>query len=146
MRKDAVPRGLGLKTSALPNSPYLIYGTTKSKGLLRDGSRRHLRCWFVVCVDPFAGSGHIIRAFTREIAVLSRSEKTVLRTFRQYLVTPDRMLCFFGPNLEKHKAALQQLTEKDYLVKEHFKGAYSLTHAGFRAMKTCDKEPSGSKA
>jgi len=49
------------------------------------------------------------------------------------------MLCFFGPNLEKHKSALRQLTEKDFLVKETFKGAYSLTHAGFRAMKTCDK-------
>ena len=78
--------------------------------------------------------------------MLSRSEKTVLRTFRQYLVTPEKMLCFFGPNLEKHKTALQQLTEKDYLVKENFKGAYSLTHAGFRAMKTSDIEPSGSKA
>ena len=50
------------------------------------------------------------------------------------------MLCFFGPNLEKHKGALQRLTEKDFLVKEQFKGAYSLTDAGFEAMKTCDKK------
>lgn len=49
------------------------------------------------------------------------------------------MLCFFGPNLEKHKNALQQLTEKDFLIKEQFKGAYCLTNAGFEAMKTCDK-------
>ncbi len=70
--------------------------------------------------------------------MLSTSEKTVLRTFRQYLVTPGKMLCFFGPNLEKHKTALEQLTDKDFLVKEHFKGAYSLTHAGFEAMQTCD--------
>lgn len=49
------------------------------------------------------------------------------------------MLCFFGPNLEKHKTALQQLTKKDFLIKEEFKGAYSLTRAGYDAMKACDK-------
>ena len=48
------------------------------------------------------------------------------------------MLCFFGPNLEKHKAALENLTERDLLVKEQFKGAYSMTPAGMQAMKTCD--------
>jgi hypothetical protein len=74
----------------------------------------------------------------RERALLSPSEKTALRTFRQYMVTPGKMLCFFGPSLEKHKAALHQLTESDLLVKEEFKGAYSLTHAGFEAMKSCD--------
>ncbi|MFP6676963.1 MAG: hypothetical protein VB878_17905 [Pirellulaceae bacterium] len=74
----------------------------------------------------------------REKQVLSRSEKTVLRTFRQYLVTPGKMLCFFGPNLEKHKTAFLRLTEKEFLVKERFKGAYSLTPAGFEAMKACD--------
>jgi hypothetical protein len=49
------------------------------------------------------------------------------------------MLCFFGPDLERNKAALQRLTERDLLVKEQFKGAYSLTRAGFEAMKTCGK-------
>jgi predicted transcriptional regulator len=48
------------------------------------------------------------------------------------------MLCFFGPNLEKHDAALKQLMDKDLLVKEQFKGAYSLTRAGFEAMRTCE--------
>lgn len=71
--------------------------------------------------------------------MLSPSEKTVLRTFRQYLVTPGEMLCFFGPNLERHKAALQQLTQRDLLVKEQFQGAYSLTREGFRAMKMAEK-------
>jgi hypothetical protein len=71
--------------------------------------------------------------------MLTPSEKTVLRTFKQYLLTPGKMFCFFGPNLQKHKAALQQLTDKNLLVKEHFKGAYSLTRAGFEAMKACDK-------
>ncbi len=71
--------------------------------------------------------------------MLSPSEKTVMRTFRQYLITPGEMLCFFGPNLERHKSALKQLTQRDLLVKEHFQGAYSLTHAGFEAMKASDK-------
>ncbi len=70
--------------------------------------------------------------------MLTPSEKKALHTFRQYLITPGQMLCFYGPDLEKHKSALQQLTEKDFLVKENFNGAYSLTHAGFAAMKTCD--------
>jgi len=48
------------------------------------------------------------------------------------------MLCFYGPNLAKYKAALQQLTEKELLVKEQFKGGYSLTYAGFAAMKDCE--------
>ena len=61
-----------------------------------------------------------------------------MRTFRQFLVTPGKMLCFFGPDLERHRPALLKLTEKDLLVKEQFKGAYSLTYAGFEAMKTCD--------
>jgi hypothetical protein len=47
------------------------------------------------------------------------------------------MLCFFGPDLAKHQAALRQLTDKDLLVQEHFYGAYSLTRAGFEAMKSC---------
>ena len=48
------------------------------------------------------------------------------------------MLCFFGPDLERYRPALLKLTEKDLLVKEQFKGAYSLTYAGFEAMMTCD--------
>ena len=71
--------------------------------------------------------------------MLSPSEKTVLLTFREYLVNPGEMLCFSGPDLEKHESALMQLTKKDFLVKEHFKGAYFLTDAGFEAMKTCEK-------
>jgi len=70
---------------------------------------------------------------------LTPAEEKALHTFRQYLITPGQMLCFYGPDLEKHKSALQQLTEKDLLVKETFTGAYSLTHAGFAAMKECSK-------
>lgn len=50
------------------------------------------------------------------------------------------MLCFFGPNLDKHHDALQELTEKQFLIKENFKGAYTLTDAGYKAMKACAEE------
>ena len=67
--------------------------------------------------------------------MFSKSEKSVLRRFRQFLMTPGKMLCFFGPDLERHRPALQAMTDRKLLVKEQFKGAYSLTPAGFEAMK-----------
>ncbi len=48
------------------------------------------------------------------------------------------MLCFYGPNLKKYQSALNQLTEKDMLVKERFSGGYSLTKSGYAAMKACE--------
>lgn len=80
----------------------------------------------------------IFRDFTAVNALLSPPEKAVLLTFREYLIAPGKMFCFSGPNLEKHRNALQQLTKKDLLIKERFNGAYSLTQAGFKAMKACD--------
>jgi predicted transcriptional regulator len=70
--------------------------------------------------------------------MLSTAEQRVLRTFRRFLMTPGQMLCFYGANLKQNKQALQQLTDKDFLVKEQFKGAYSLTREGFVAMNDCD--------
>lgn len=69
--------------------------------------------------------------------MLTKSEQRVLRTFREYLITPGQMLCFSGPNLETHKAALEILSDKDLLVREQFKGGYSLTEAGYTAMNGC---------
>ena len=70
----------------------------------------------------------------RKRIMLSTIEQRVLRTFRQFLMTPGQMLCFYGPNLELSKAALELLIGKELLVKERFKGGYSLTRAGFAAM------------
>ena len=72
-----------------------------------------------------------------EFVLLTKPEQNALRAFHKFLVTPGEMLCFFGPDLDRHKAALQKLTEKEFLVKERFKGGYSLTEAGFVAMKEC---------
>jgi len=69
--------------------------------------------------------------------VLSTPEQNVLRTFREFLMDPGQMLCFHGPDLEKHREALENLTERDLLVAERFKGGYSLTSTGFAAMKSC---------
>jgi hypothetical protein len=62
-----------------------------------------------------------------------------LGVFRKFLIVPGQMLCFNGPNLAKHRAALAELTEKGFLVKEQFSGAYSLTQAGFAAMNACEE-------
>jgi hypothetical protein len=74
---------------------------------------------------------------TGEQITFTKSEQVVFATFRNYLMTPHRMLCFFGPSLEQNQAALKHLTEMEMLVKESFKGAYSLTSSGYAAMNAC---------
>ena len=58
----------------------------------------------------------------------------VLAVFRSFMVSAGEMLCFHGPQLEKHGPTLRQLTEKNLVIKEQFAGGYSLTRAGFEAM------------
>ena len=67
--------------------------------------------------------------------MLSTSERRVLDAFKKYLIRPGQMLCFFGPTLKKYDTALRQLTEKELLVKEQFKGGYSLTNAGYAIIR-----------
>jgi hypothetical protein len=50
-------------------------------------------------------------------------------------MTPGVMLCFNGPHLAKHSSGLRSLTEKGFLVKESFRGGYSLTRAGYNIMR-----------
>ncbi len=69
--------------------------------------------------------------------MFSPSERRVLKAFRQFRVNTGEMLCFYGPDLSKNKEALRQMIGKGLLVKEKFKGGYSLTPAGFAAMKHC---------
>ena len=73
-----------------------------------------------------------------ERILLSTSEQRVLQTFRQFLMNPDKMLCFSGPHLKQNEAPLAILTEKKLLVKNKFKGGYSLTQTGFVAMNDCE--------
>ena len=74
----------------------------------------------------------------RERSLFSASEQRVLRTFRRFLMTPGQMLCFSGPDLKQNKATLELLAAKELLVKEKFKGGFSLTPSGFKALSDFD--------
>jgi hypothetical protein len=50
-------------------------------------------------------------------------------------MAPGEMLCFGHPELEAYRLPLAELIAKDLLVAESFHGGYSLTKAGFAAMK-----------
>ena len=69
--------------------------------------------------------------------MLSASELRVLSTFRRFLMTPGQMLCLSGPELQRDRATLNLLIDKDLLVKERFEGGYSLTQTGFATMNEC---------
>ena len=51
---------------------------------------------------------------------------------------PGQMLCFSGPDFKQDEATLTELTDRELLVKEGFKGGYSLTRTGFAAMNDCE--------
>ena len=69
--------------------------------------------------------------------MLSPSERKVLNAFRDFRMRPDQMLCFSGIDLEQKSAAIDELVHKQLLTRERFRGGFSLTVAGFRAMKAC---------
>ncbi|MBX3426329.1 MAG: hypothetical protein KF688_11670 [Pirellulales bacterium] len=69
---------------------------------------------------------------------LTRAESAVMAVFRTYLVGPGEMLCFHGPLGLQHAASLQRLIDRQLLIKESFAGGYSLTAAGFEAMRADD--------
>ena len=65
---------------------------------------------------------------------LSARECAALKVFSDFRVPFGKMFCFTGPLLEKHKASLALLIDKNLVVKEQFAGGYSLTPVGYRAM------------
>jgi len=67
---------------------------------------------------------------------LAADERTVLNTFRQYLMAPGKMLCFNNAELAVLEKPLAQLTKKGMLVAEGRPGSYSLTTSGYAAMKS----------
>lgn len=69
--------------------------------------------------------------------MLTQSEQKVMRTFREFCVLPGQMLCFSGTNLETHTPAINTLVDKNMLVRETFRGGFSLTRSGFAAMRAC---------
>lgn len=78
-------------------------------------------------------------ACTGESPNLSAGERRVLNVFRKFLMAPGQMLCFYGTDLAQMRTPISQLIDKDLLVAEKFKGGYSLTQAGFVAMKNAEE-------
>lgn len=70
--------------------------------------------------------------------LLSREEMTVLDVFRKHLMTPGKMLCLGGSDVESLSVPLAKLINKGLLLEERFQGGYSLTDEGFAAMKNRD--------
>lgn len=70
--------------------------------------------------------------------LLSVEEHSVLIHFREYLMTPGKMLCISGSELDKFNTPLAQLSDKGLLVAESYRGGYSLTEAGFAAMQDAE--------
>ena len=66
---------------------------------------------------------------------LSASEQRVLQVFRKFRVGPGQMLCLNSNDQKRFRSSLQKLLSKNVLVRETFKGAYSLTPEGFTVMR-----------
>lgn len=65
---------------------------------------------------------------------LTAGEINILAVFRKYLMTPGRMLCLNNTDIGTMKRSLEKLTAAGLLIPEDFKGSYSLTRSGFKAM------------
>lgn len=66
---------------------------------------------------------------------LSPEERKVLSIFRQFMMSPGRMLCFSSADESTYQIPLTALAAKGLLVPEKFRGGYSLTENGFDAMR-----------
>ncbi|MCA9128513.1 MAG: hypothetical protein KDB22_15605 [Planctomycetales bacterium] len=65
---------------------------------------------------------------------ITAGEIRVLKIFRQYLMTPGRMLCLSNVGIDSMQAVLRKMIEAGLIVPDDFKGAYSLTRSGYEAM------------
>jgi hypothetical protein len=84
--------------------------------------------------EPETALGAASVAVDGEFSGLSDGEVNVLGVFRKYLMTPGQMLCLSNTDIDSMKGVLEKLTKSGLLVPEDFKGGYSLTQTGFRAM------------
>ena len=66
--------------------------------------------------------------------MLTSSEKSLLSIFRRFLVRPGEMLCIDGPTQERHRRAINHLADQGLIIRERFRGAFTLTDAGFAVM------------
>lgn len=66
---------------------------------------------------------------------ITSAEAAVLDTFAEYLMPPEQMLCLVNADLPEVRRALHHMVGRGWLTVQNFKGGYSLTVEGFRAMK-----------
>ena len=66
---------------------------------------------------------------------LSPAELAVLDVYRKFRMGSGQMLCFSSADIVVFREPLAQLATNGLLVAEKFQGGYSLTHAGFAAMR-----------
>ena len=65
---------------------------------------------------------------------LSAGEVNVLTIFKKYLMGPGQMLCLSNTDIDSSKIVFEKLVNAGLLVAEDFKGGYSLTQTGYKAM------------
>lgn len=73
---------------------------------------------------------------------LPRLEQAILVVFRDYLMTPGKMLCLSSLDRKIYGAALAKLVEKRLLTVEQYKDGFSLTEDGYAAMRRCPQSTS----
>lgn len=110
------PKRDSKKTKARRNTPTVKDSPSKTAGAdSADG--------VTVLCSPAGGPVH-----------LSDGEVNILAVFRKYLMTPGRMLCLNNTDIGSMKRSLDKLIAAGLLIPEDFKGSYSLTRSGFKAM------------
>ena len=80
----------------------------------------------------------VVAGHDLESSGLTDAEANVLAVFKKYLMTPGQMLCLSNTDIDSMKVVLEKLTKAGLLVPEEFKGGYSLTQSGFKAMNELD--------
>ena len=66
-----------------------------------------------------------------ELPELTQDEMDVLRTFIQFLMPKEQMLCLGNADVPATRIALEQLISRGLLTATQFKGGYCLTAKGF---------------
>ena len=69
-------------------------------------------------------------------------ERAILSVFREYLMTPGKMLCLSQLDRKIYGNSLANLVAKKLLVAERYSNGYSLTESGYMAMCASQTETS----
>ena len=78
----------------------------------------------------------------QERNTLAQRERAILSVFREYLMTPGKMLCLSQLDREIYGTSLANLVSKKLLIAERYRNGYSLTESGYMAMCASQTETS----